>query len=89
MSSNSQISIAIRTLLNLRGKTIVELANHLGLTRESVGKKLASKQIWTTDELDETARFLGLKDLFALGRMAQTIIDTDETLSATSTKDGR
>ena len=57
-SKTSLISAKIKANLAFQGKTQTQLANALGLTRESLNRRLASRTGWQIDEIMEVAAFL-------------------------------
>lgn len=81
MSTNQQISTAIRALLSSKGLTVTGLAKELGMTRESVGRRLSGKQIWNVDELDVAARYMGFPDAFAINELARSFAEASERLA--------
>lgn len=82
MSTNQQISTAIKAVLSSKDLTVIGLAKKLNMTRESVGRRLADKQAWNIDELDAVARYLGFPDAYALNDMARAFVEASEKLSA-------
>lgn len=81
MSTNQQISTAIRALLSSKGLTVTGLAKELGVTRESVGRRLSGKQTWNLDELDIAARYMGFPDAFAINELARLLAEASERLT--------
>jgi hypothetical protein len=72
MASTQQIvSQTIRAQIALTGKTHQSLANALGFRREALYRRLKGIKPWDTDELDEVAKFFGLKDAYSLIDLAR------------------
>lgn len=82
MSTNQQISTAIKAVLSSKDLTVVGLAKQLDMTRESVGRRLSDKQPWNIDELDIVAKYLGFPNAYALNDMARAFVETRDKLSA-------
>lgn len=87
MTTNQQISTAIKALLSSKDLTVIELARRLDMTRESVGRRLSDRQPWNIDELDVVARYLGFPDAYALNDMARAFVETRDRLTATTGKE--
>ena len=81
MSTNQQISTAIKAILSSKDLTVIGLAKELNMTRESVGRRLSDRQSWTLDELDTTAHYLGFPDAYALNDMAREFLAARAKLS--------
>lgn len=70
-STQESVSQTIRAQIAMSGKTHQSLANALGFRREALYRRLKGIKPWDTDELDEVAKFFGLKDAYSLIDLAR------------------
>jgi transcriptional regulator with XRE-family HTH domain len=66
-SPTSRVADTVRGYLASRGKTQADLASHLGISQQSVSRRLTGGQPFNVVELQQVAEFLGVRvtDLIA------------------------
>lgn len=66
-TKTSQISAKIKANLAFQGKSQIQLAEALGLTRESLNRRLSGKTSWEIDEVMAVSTYLEMpfEDLMA------------------------
>lgn len=65
------VSNAVRTQAARKKLTFTDVASSMGISRESLARRLANKQSWDANDFEPLARSLGLKNVWEFMELAK------------------